>query len=625
MTEITRIGLVLSARDLPVLKAHRPDIVLIPAGLALPEEEVAAAIGCPAYNLNRYTTQGAIAPASSRIAPFIRDIMADLAEVPLEALASQNDLYQYHLRLQFYFLQSLEAALSINPQAVLIITTQPYGRYWSPMRPEMGRLHDPARTYALLTLRLAKRRGMRVELPRSTGRLADRLSLPVRASIRLTLIEIYRGLQLVRKCWRSRSDGISRASVQERVQTGSNRPIGIIVRTDSEVVSASFLCRELDARGESYLLLQDEMLSSQTTRQRLQALGFSYVSLGSLTGLGGLVRAWLSMPRRLVSRGALAPDGDDGPSSVIAAPDVRAEMRRRLLDFALDQRHFAYELDAAIRHFSLRALVTYAYVDQWGAVIRETGRRRGLQTVAIQNAAQDPEEYPRLAWADHYCVESRHLKQRLIEMGYPEAALSATGLPQFAADLPKRIMSGNERQEKRAILVLTQPIYSRYFEAIIRLGAKVAADHDMRLIVKYHPRQSSSDYAEAIADARHCVDVDIRQRESLDDVLNEASLTISVVSAALFRAIYLGVPAFSLLPVEERHLDLDYVRHPVMRTVESTVELDTALREFLEDYGDRFESYEDARHLYLTEYGDFEPGRDPQANVADIVLRHANG
>src|SRR5690606_5096777 len=130
-------GLALSRNDLPLLATSGLDMILIPAGLALSESDVTYATGCAAQNLNRFAAQGAIGPISHRLAPLIRGFIAAISDPPIEALACQNDVYQYHLRLQFYFLVTLEAALESFPDPVLVLATPAYLAYWSPMRPEL--------------------------------------------------------------------------------------------------------------------------------------------------------------------------------------------------------------------------------------------------------------------------------------------------------------------------------------------------------------------------------------------------------------------------------------------------------------------------------------------------------
>lgn len=617
-----RIGLALARKDLPRLAAERLDIILVPAGFSLPEDDVARITGCVTHNLNRFVAQGAIAPASRQIAPVIRQFMSTVVDAPIEAIASQNDLYQYHLRQQFFFLKTLQEALTSIPQPVLILVHEPYGKYWSPMRPDIGRLHQHSRIYALLAVRLAAKLRIPVEKKFRHSPVLEYAEVFFRSVIRSTLIEGYRLWKLAAKCLRARADArhhTSRVAGGDPCQPG---PIGIVVRTDSEVLSALPLCRELERRRIPYLVIQDELLGSQTTRSRLLEVGLPFISIGAMSGLTGLLRALLTKPRKIKYAPPSVPPSADAALATISERDIWDQLADRLLDYSLDQTHFALELRAIIDVYRPRCLVTYAYVDQWGPVIQECGRKHGLKTVAVQNAALDPEEYPRLNWADHFCVESLAVKQQLMTMEYPESLLTATGLPQFAGNLPESVCSAAERLSNRTILILTQPIYPELFDKIIRTCAQVAKAQGLKVVIKLHPRQDNTDYQSAIAYGRTLAPIDVAQREPLDTMLNEATVAVSVVSAALFRAIFLGVPTFSQLPIEEHHLDLYYVRHPVTRTVNSHAALGEELSAFLEDYVERFNRYLGFRNSYLAEHAVFEPTPDPTTNIADVIVDH---
>lgn len=627
MTPSLRIGLVFSTAEASILARENLDLVWIPAGVALSEGDIAKVVGCQAINLNRYLAPGAIVDSSRILAPLIRSMLDSMKPAPIEAVASQNDIYQYHLRMQHYFLASLEAAVKSISMPKLFLAIHPYRKYWSPMRPALGLMHDARRLDAYLAIQLCEKLGVSIKWPKARWGMLGDVRLFAERLLRALILRSYRSLLLAKKTWIASRDLSSRRTCQKSDSISRDNPVGIVVRTDSEVVSASFLCSELSHRGVPFLLIHDELLASQTTKKRLHSMGLTYVSIGSINGVRGLAPLLMSLSGGVkYGKGWKLGLGDTAAASaVVSSRDVWNCMSRRLFDFSLDQKHFALELSDVLSKFNVRSLVTYAYVDQWGAIIQNVGAHHGLKTVAVQNAAQDPEEYPRLAWSDHYCVESIWFKERLVALGYPRGKLTATGLPHFAGDRPGTLPAAGERRSHGKIVVLTQPIYETYFKSIIEQCAEVARRHGMQLLVKYHPRQSPADYADVLTKVRAQVDVAVAQRESLDSVLEGATVAVSVISAALFRAIFVGVPAFSLFPIEERHLDLEYVRHPVMRTVETGVELGEALDDFLTNFDAHYGAYLQSRELYFSEHAAFEPGGDPQVNVADIVLTASAG
>ena len=307
----------------------------------------------------------------------------------------------------------------------------------------------------------------------------------------------------------------------------------------------------------------------------------------------------------------------------MAVPESRwaTWMTERLFDFSLLQRHFSAELSAVIKSRDLRLLVTFAYVDQWGPVVQKTGQRAGIKTICVQNAAQDPEEYPRLAWSDHYCVESKYLKQELTSLGYPTDQITATGLPHYtdgAISQENMVSTAN----KTTILLITQPIYESYYLSLIEWTSAYCASHKCDLAIKYHPRQMGDEYSEAIEKAAAVCQVKVYHREDLDQVLSDSKLCISVVSAAILKAINIGVPTISFLPKSETYLDLYYCSERNLFVAQTIEALRNLLDLSMNDFPEFWEEFKGRRQNYFDNHLTIEPTDVSTQNILEVLNAH---
>jgi hypothetical protein len=620
MTErvkFSRAGIVLSSADLRHFADVPPEILFLAPGLVMTEGDAQARVACPVFSLNRFSSEGAITDASREITPVLMQFIAAIEDCPTEASSSQNDVYQYHLRPQYYFVRALEVALHATGAETLEIATRPYAWYWSPERPEQNRLHEPERINALLAARLARRLNLRVTLLTGQGLLGGIPELLVCATVRFVAFRGYRFLQLLRKVRAASRDAASHTTLA-RWRRADAAPIGILVRTFAEVVAARELVRILKPAGIPYLFIHDEMLSSRTTMAGLVADRAEYVSIGAMRGMAGLLAAYVRARRHFNWR---MPQGG-GRAALEVITGYRRLWRTvaaRLIDFTVDQHHFAAELRTIARETRMRAMVSFAYLDQWGQVIRASCMELGIPTICIQCAAQDPEMYPALRWADFYCVESLGLKNCLMSFGCPAEGLAATGLPHLTEDTSQALPNARALEARRAIGVLTQPIYGRYFEQIIEVVGRVCADLGYDLLIKYHPRQRGDEFDEAIGKVEQKVKVRQFRLETLDDYLNQTTVCVSVVSATILKCIGRGIPIFSLLPIEERHLNLPYVREDITGAAATPHELDDQLRNALGAFGEYYEGYTARRQKYLIRHAQYEPTQDVGGNILTVI------
>jgi hypothetical protein len=609
-----KFGLILDRRNIEWLVGQQVDVLLLPPGFPLSEDDVRKASGIDAFSLNKLIEPGEISALSQKIAPFLRALLAAVEQAPIEAIASQNDLYQYHLRPQYLFLTALERFLRDKPGCQLVLEASPYRRYRSPMRPELGLMYSNEKLLAYLAGRLADELGvsMRTRRSRAFEAVGDTLKLAARKAF----LDVFLFFKLLQKSWHARSNrGPAAAALHARGAC----PVGIIVRTDSEVIAASYLVDKLREQGTPAIVVHDEILSSTTTLARLADLNIASTSIGSVGGLRGVLRAQLRKPAGLRLRPMPAASGSVTDAILFGDPGVHAELAARLMDFAVAQVHFAEELRAIAQRHGAACLVTFAYVDQWGAIIQRVGADLGIPTVAVQNAAQDPEEYPRLCWADHYCVESAYLKGRLVQLGYPPQRLTATGLPQFSAVKHAPVFDAARSFAHKRILLLTQPIYPEHFERLILACARLCASAGFELAIKFHPRQAGTEYKEAIDAARGMAQLAIFQAEPLDDLIQSSSVVVSVVSAALIRAVNLGAPTVSFLPVEERHLDLYYAHESTVFCVPDIASFDALIQGALADYPRFYAEARQKRDHYLAVHTAFEPGPDSTQNIVSVI------
>ena len=612
-----KFGLILEPHNIDYLVRQNVDVLLLPPGFPLSESDLAARTGIAVFSLNKLMAQGEIAALSQRIAPFLRALMDAFDAPPIEAVASQNDLYQYHLRYQYLFLTALERFLVDKKSYRLMLAVHPYQRYVSPMRPELGLMYSNEKLLAFLAQRLAAALGGTAGAP-APGAL-ETLRDGVKLRARQAFLDLFLPLKLLQKSWHARR----RAPAAGGAVNGA---VGIIVRTDSEVIAASYLIEQLRSQGTSFVVIHDEVLSSTTTLARLAGLGIDSVSIGAVGGLAGVWRALRRRPAPLIPRAFAAPAAACAADEILFGDAaVRAQLAARLLDFAVPQIHFADELRVLAQRHALACLVTFAYVDQWGAVIQHVGAALGIATVAVQNAAQDPEEYPRLCWADHYCVESTYLKQRLVKLGYPAARLSATGLPQFSAVGQALTVDPAQAGAHKRLLLLTQPIYQEHYERLIVASARLCAAAGVGLAIKFHPRQAGTEYKAAIEAARAIGPVAIFQAEPLDALIQGSSLVVSVVSAALIRAVNLGTPAVSFLPVEEQHLDLYYANEATVFCVPDMEAYGALVAGAFADYPRFHRAAMQKRAHYLQVHATFEPSDDSAHNIVAAIAALSAG
>lgn len=610
-----KFGLILNRRNIDWLVDQRVDLLLLPPGFPLSEDDVKKQSGIDAFSLNKLIEPGEICALSQKIAPFLRALLRAVEHAPIEAVASQNDLYQYHLRPQYLFLTALERFLKDKRDYQLVLDAAPYRRYRSPMRPELGLMYSNEKLLAFLAGRMVAALGGSLRTrPASVRRAAGEV---LKLAGRKAFLGVFLFLKLLQKSWHARRNA---GPAAQAPQAGARLRVGIIVRTDSEVIAASYLINKLREQGTPTIVIHDEILSSTTTLARLADLGIDSVSIGSVGGVAGVLRALVRKPAPLRLRAQpSAPGGGASDAILFDDPGVREELAARLMDFAVPQVHFREELGSIAQRHGVACLVTFAYVDQWGAIIQRAGADLGIPTVAVQNAAQDPEEYPRLCWADHYCVESAYLKGRLVQLGYPPAQLTATGLPQFSAVRQAPVFDAGVAFGHKRILLLTQPIYEEHYERLILACARLCADAGFELAVKFHPRQAGTEYKEALEAARGVARVAVFQAESLDDLIQSSSVVVSVVSAALIRAVNLGAPTVSFLPVEERHLDLYYAHESTVFCVPDVAAFDALIRGALADYRGFYEQALQKRSHYLAVHAAFEPGADSAQNIVSVI------
>jgi hypothetical protein len=620
-----KTGLVFEERDLERFRARGGfDLLLLPPGFSLTTNHSETTTGIDCLSLSEFIENGEISKLSTQVAPAVRDLMSRLRSESVEAKSSQNDLYQYHLRLQWLYVVALDRFFDRHKDVDLWVAIQPYENYDSPMRPEVGVMYSNARLLAYLASTLASYKCMTVRTLDGRNLWLVYVADTARRIARKLFFKLFLSAKLVQKTLHARK----RSQLLNPAPDASlHETVGIIVRTDSEVISASFLIQKLQGEGIPYCVIHDEIISSTTALERLESMGIPSVSIGSMLGLTGVWRTWFTKAGRLDLH---APLPSPAPWShaeqvLLRNEGVLNHLKNRLHDFYSIQLNFRLELDQIIDRYQIGLLVTYAYVDQWGGVIKTAGDRIGIKTLAIQNAAQDPEEYPRLCWADYYCVESQYLKHKLISLGYPGEKLAATGLPQFSSVDSQVVVHKNEEKSRNQLLILTQPIYQAYFDALIEACAGFAKDHGVDLAIKYHPRQRGNEYDKVIQKNEPSIRINVYRKEPLDDIILKSSAVISIVSAALIRSINLGTPTISFLPVEERHLDLYYANNANLYCVSTIAELTVLLKQIKSDETGFRSDFESRRNHYLKEHASFEPTGNPEDNIMMCLLNVLKG
>lgn len=618
-----RVGVLFSIDQLGLLIEKNIDLLIITPASDFDEFDVKEKTDISCVNLSDYLEKGEISPLSRTTARFIRHLMQSV-EGPVEALSSQNDLYQYHFRGQYLFLVALERFLIDRSNSVLIFPLKNTARFYSPMRPDVGLLYNPKRTLVFLASEIAQVMQVQVEflsspLPGWINYVLDHSLLFFRRKITgsFTLIK------LLQKVIRSSLKRVKNNRFLDLEAFSDDKKIGIIVRTDSEVISAHSLIKYFDSSGSKYVVIQDEILSSTTTVSRLESLNIKYMPIGHMLGFRGLLKA-LCNNKKLDLNNSSSRFADFSTSAekvLFTDINIEREIRERLLDFYVPQRHFSLELKQMVKSFGISKLITFAYVDQWGGIVKDVGDQFGLPTLAIQNAAQDPEEYPKLCWADHYCVESLYLKKRLVSLDYPVNKITGTGLPHYTAGT-SGIMLSREGAASKQIVILTQPIYERYYCQLIEQISVFCSKHNYCLAIKYHPRQAGTEYSQVIENASKVCEIKVYKSESLDEIIKKSRLVLSVVSAAILRALNLGVPTVSFLPKSEKYLDLYYTDQENLFVVSDSAGLDKLLNRLVNDYETLLNEFEIKLNNYNSEHCLFESSQDPLFNVINIIDKY---
>jgi hypothetical protein len=620
-----KTGLVFEEKDLKEFRTNGAfELLLLPPGFSRTVSDTEAITGIHCLSLSEFVEKGEISRLSTQVAPAIRSLMSRIRSDSIEAKSSQGDLYQYHLRLQWLYVVALDRFFDTHPDVDLWFALEPYQIYDSPMRPEAGVLYSNSRLLAYLASKLAHCKGMKIRTLIERNPQLVRVVDTTRRISRKVMFKLLLSIKLVQKVLRARRRSDTLNALTDSSPFGS---VGIIVRTDSEVTSASHLIQSLLSEGIPFCVIHDEMISSTTTLKRLESMGIKSVSVGSMLGLTGVLRAWCTLEPRL-TLDAPTPEltACSHPEQVLLRnEDVLSHLKARLHDFHSIQLNFRLELNEIICRYRLGLLVTYAYIDQWGGVIKAAGDQFGIKTFAIQNAAQDPEEFPRFGWADFYCVESQYLKQKLLSLGYPSEKLAATGLPHFSSVDSRLLAHKDLDMSKKQLLILAQPIYKSYFEAVIGACASFAKKNDFFLAIKYHPRQRGNEYDEFIQKNVYDLNIQIYQQEPLDEIITKSSAVISIVSAALIRSINLGTPTISFFPMEEQYLDLYYANNSNLYCVSSIQQLTDLLELMSNDELAFRNGFETRRSNYLKEHTSFEPTDNPNANIMNYLLKILRG
>jgi hypothetical protein len=619
-----KIGIIFEKKNLAKFRERGNfDLLLLPPGFSLSTAHSEVLSGVKCLSLSEFIENGEISKLSTQVAPVIRDLMSRLCSKSVEAQSSQNDLYQYHLRLQWLYVVALDRFFQRNLDIDCWIATKPYKKYDSPMRPEMGILYNNARLLSYLAVSLASSKGMTIRILDMRFLRLLHIADTVLQIARKNLFRLFLSIKLVQKILRARRRSHHLISVPD---SSSRYSVGIIVRTDSEVISASYLIKSLQRDGVPYCVIHDEVISSTTTLKRLESMGIQSVSIGAMLGLTGVMRAWLTKTPLLDLDPPISnlEFSSDTEFVMIRNEEILDHLKNRLNDFFSIQVNFRIELEQIIKRYRIGLLVTYAYVDQWGGVIKAAGDLFGIKTLAIQNAAQDPEEYPQLCWSDFYCVESFYLKNKLISLGYPSEKIAATGLPQFSS-FDKSLY---ERKHKdiycNNLLILTQPIYHEYFENLIEFFANFSKENGFNLSIKYHPRQKGDEYNKVIVKNNQGINIRIYKDESLDELILNSTAVISVCSAALIRSINIGTPTISFLPVEERHLDLYYANNANLYCVSTLEELTALFNLMIADEPSFRSGFEERRNHYMKEHATFEPTTNTLNNIMLSLLKILN-
>lgn len=617
-----RIGVIFSNNDVARLKGRRLDGVLIAPACTVDEDQISTELSVSVTNLNDFIEKGEMAPLSRICAAYIRGALADI-DLPIAAKASQNDIYQYHLRRQFLFTTSLERYLgTLSAEFTLVFPFQDLPRYHAPMRPGLNVLFNNYRTYGYLSkICAATFKGSTEFTPVSCGAVA-RIRDKVTQIIRSTALKGFVVWKLVRKILKAEKQVRAQASFFKELRADKKPKVGIVVRTDSEVISAASLINKLEEKGIGYLVIQDELLTTETTSARLGQLGLTALAIGGSLGKAGFLK--LRAPTKGSKKSNLVKAVEKNLQSIsplipIAAKPLSQWMVDRLLDFQVPQHHFQMELEHIIESYDLQELITFAYVDQWGAVITKAGDTFGIKTVCVQNAAQTPEEYPRLAWSSHYCVESRYLKDTLQSFGYPVSQISATGLPHFITGFTAQANLPGSSAIQNSILVLTQPIYHSYYVKLIQKLSVLCAQYGYELHIKYHPRQLGTEYNDVIAQCSSTCLIKVYHREDLDEVLAMAGICVSVISASIMRALNRGVPTVSFLPKSEKYLDLYYCSPKNLFVAENYDVLAEILDQAVHQEEDFWQEFKTRRQHYIDNHLTIGPTDDASENICQKI------
>jgi len=508
---------------------------------------------------------------------------------------SDNDMYTYCYEALLSFTERLVRLITRYRPDKLVVFGPTNRTFKLPERPDIASLlYDNELTYAPLVAKAAEYFGVPIFKQASVGKLSANIKPVLRAALIRTakfMIILSRVLQAqpARRQWCS-------------PPSQANPRIAIVIRGESEywtIRPVLELIRQ-DKNIEAYVV-QDDILKDPSAQKVLDSVEGAYVPIHCIVRLTEFIKLFargVKLSRafdRILNRLAILAEEPSHADSVherilgspVFAKEVLKSMSKRFSEEIL----FIYELSRFIEFYRPRLLVTMSMVDNWGPLVRYTGDKFGIKTLAIQNAAMPFISFPTLIYAHKFAVASQRQEEELLRLGASPEKIEVTGHPQYDSYLNRNIdrcsvmSSLNLPSQTRIVVLTTQPTRQVENEVLIRATVEaIEGMKDVFLVIKLHPRERMKAY--------HRVDALIKEigaqvllvhHCNVLDLIGAADLMISRFSTTIQSALMIGTPVIAYVAKQYEGFDTDYFKAEAVEKIADLQDLKPLIRTYLYD------------------------------------------
>jgi len=525
-----------------------------------------------------------------------------------------NDMYIYHYRDFFIFLERLRVLLENDKPDAVLFFSPPKNQFISPERPEISFLYDNVSTYAFLIELTCK--NLNIDFYKINIYFINLASLKNKLrNFILTTIKIFK---LCGRCFRTKI-----FFQNHPILLNNKNNIGVIIRGASEYTSIKPVLRYISNNNEKNLqpiILQDEIFRNPSAQKILDQARERYFPIHYFISLDNFLKSYfygLRLQRgfnKLVGNLCFKNDFQDSNffSIILSNQDIFKEIIKSMSKVWPETIIFIEELNNFIIKKSPRALITMSMIDHWVGVIGSLGAAHNVQTISLQNASMTIESLPSLIKTSKFLVYNQQTKDGFVSFGADSTKIEVTGGPQYdqylqpptsIVDFKKEI----QRQIKfstndKILLITTQPGINH--DNLINWTLEFSKSHgDTFVIIKPHPREAINDFSfwqkiikREKLKAQIFRDIDVLKLILVSDVV------LSVSSTTILSATIIGKPSISLIDPKASTSNLDYLKTPAVIKVMSEESFLLTLKKILyeKNYAKEFEQN---RNFFIKKLG----------------------